>query len=301
MQSSNQPDAQPAADRERTLKPLNRFNREWHTVLKSRALAVTFECFLLHDLAAAERNPAEEPAPDHEVFVPEDWLVPEPDLLERRRQARYFSRRVFPLSANALVRVQPLLTPDNFLDHVVPLVRSAQRRLFIQNQSLALLDPRDSNEDAFLELWRAIRERSDAGVDVRMIFRAMPVDEDQARAAKDRLVKFGFRRHTIRVQERCHTKGVIVDSEVVLLGSHNWTNQGTIANRDASLIIRHPEIARYYEEVFLYDWDMLSREPKPPRPRRRRRAGDERLEVALPGQTQPAGTVRISVRELLGD
>ena len=30
---------------------------------------------------------------------------------------------------------------------------------------------------------------------------------------------------------------MVVDSKVVIIGSHNWTNQGAVANRDASLVI----------------------------------------------------------------
>jgi V8-like Glu-specific endopeptidase len=302
MQSTNQPDVQPAADGEETFEPLQRFNREWHVVIKNKTLANTFEKYLLHDLKTAEENPAEPPSPSHELFVPKAWLEPEMDFLEQGGQARYFARKVFARRTNAPVRVQPLLTPDNYLDHVIRLVRSAQNKLFIQNQSLKLLDPVENNEDEFLELWTAIRERQDAGVDLRMIFRVISFDEDEARAIKDRLVKFGFKRDAIRVQERCHTKGVIVDSKVVLLGSHNWTNQGTIANRDASLIFQHPAMARYYERIFLFDWETLTREPKPaPARRSGRRGGEERLELALPGQTPPANAVRMTLRDLLDD
>ena len=49
-------------------------------------------------------------------------------------------------------------------------------------------------------------------------------------------------------------------SEVVLLGSHNFTNQGVQVNRDASLLIKHAGIAQYYERVFLHDWEVLSRD-----------------------------------------
>jgi phosphatidylserine/phosphatidylglycerophosphate/cardiolipin synthase-like enzyme len=51
----------------------------------------------------------------------------------------------------------------------------------------------------------------------------------------------------------------VIDSKTVVLGSHNWTNQGVEANRDASLLIRHAGIARYYEKVFLHDWDHLAK------------------------------------------
>jgi phosphatidylserine/phosphatidylglycerophosphate/cardiolipin synthase-like enzyme len=62
------------------------------------------------------------------------------------------------------------------------------------------------------------------------------------------------------MQTGCHTKGIIVDSETILLGSHNVTNQGVQVNRDASLLLRHKGIARYYEKVFLHDWDHLARD-----------------------------------------
>ncbi|HVF99225.1 MAG TPA: trypsin-like peptidase domain-containing protein, partial [Chloroflexia bacterium] len=58
MQTTNQPNIQPAADQEATLEPLNRFNRDWHVVIRNKKLAGIFEAFLLHDLEVAEENPA---------------------------------------------------------------------------------------------------------------------------------------------------------------------------------------------------------------------------------------------------
>ena len=59
----------------------------------------------------------------------------------------------------------------------------------------------------------------------------------------------------VKLMPKTHTKGVIVDSNSVALGSHNWSPIGTLHNRDATLIFRDaPEIAQYYERVFLNDW-----------------------------------------------
>jgi V8-like Glu-specific endopeptidase len=303
MQSSNQPppDVHPAATGERAFRPLRLYNREWHVVVKNRELARTFEAYLLHDLETAEANSAPTPPPDHGPSVDVEQPTPEAALREEAAPPRYFAHRVIPQDAGAPVTVQPLLTPDNYLEHVIRLVNSARRTLFIQNQSLSLLDPLEDNEDSFVELWRAVRSRQDAGVDVRMIFR-VHFDEDLARAVKERLVRFGFRPECIRAQRGCHTKGVVVDSEAVLVGSHNWTNQGVMANRDASLIFRHPEIAGYYEQVFLFDWERLAREPRPAGLDSVGKAGPrERVELAQPGSPRPAGTVRLSLRDLLGD
>jgi phosphatidylserine/phosphatidylglycerophosphate/cardiolipin synthase-like enzyme len=92
-------------------------------------------------------------------------------------------------------------------------------------------------------------------LDVRIIFRNIgPI-----RKKLESLQAAGFNMDRVRVQGACHTKGIVVDSATVLLGSHNWTNQGVEANRDASLLIHHPGIAAYYERVFLHDWERLAR------------------------------------------
>jgi phosphatidylserine/phosphatidylglycerophosphate/cardiolipin synthase-like enzyme len=64
----------------------------------------------------------------------------------------------------------------------------------------------------------------------------------------------------VRSQAGCHTKGIVIDSGTVLLGSHNWTNEGVEANRDASLLIKNAEIATYYERIFLHDWERLAKQ-----------------------------------------
>jgi V8-like Glu-specific endopeptidase len=266
MQSSNQPppDVLPVTVGRQGLRLLRSYNREWHVVVRNERLARTFESYLLHDLKTAEANPTSAPRVEMSVYA--EQLTPETSLAEEAAvPPRYFTRKVIPRDDAAPVTVQPLLTPNNYFGHVIRLVGSARKSLYIQNQSLALLDPWGRNEDEFVRLWETIRSRQDSGVDVRMIFR-VHFDEDEARAVKDRLVKFGFKPDCIRVQQGCHTKGVVVDSEAVLVGSHNWTNQGVTANRDASLIFRHPGIATYYEAVFLFDWNNLARQPRPAGP-----------------------------------
>ena len=67
----------------------------------------------------------------------------------------------------------------------------------------------------------------------------------------------------MRFQPACHNKTIIVDGETVMFGSHNWSNDGTTTNRDATLIIHDPEAAKYYEKIFLYDWENLARKSVP--------------------------------------
>jgi len=47
---------------------------------------------------------------------------------------------------------------------------------------------------------------------------------------------------------------MIVDGEVVALGSQNWSADGVIRNRDATLIIYNREAAQYWGQIFEHDW-----------------------------------------------
>src|SRR6266851_1464743 len=110
------------------------------------------------------------------------------------------------------------------------------------------------------------------------------------------LKDFGFDTslNKIRVQTNCHTKGLVIDGEIVLVGSQNWTRAGTTLNRDASLIFFDPEIAKYYENLFLFDWDRIAQVRI-----------DESIPAAAlvrPDEGVPApGRLRVSAQELLGD
>jgi phosphatidylserine/phosphatidylglycerophosphate/cardiolipin synthase-like enzyme len=97
-------------------------------------------------------------------------------------------------------------------------------------------------------------------VEVRIILRRLPGSRKvlEALQARGFPMKVGDE-PVIKLQPNCHNKGMIVDSEVVLLGSHNWSSPGTTQNRDASLIIHNAEIARYYERIFDHDWRSLAR------------------------------------------
>jgi hypothetical protein len=249
-QSSNQPEIDPAGEKERSWGPLRSFNREWHAVVENSALAEQFETFLLWDLEQAKQ--VREEAPEVEmpmILVPLDAFVREAPEQEEAARVKYFS----PLEIRRQVRVQPLLTPDNFQPEVLKLIRGARQSICFQNQSLNLLG--DNDEEGFRELVTTLLEKQHELDDVRIIIRG----DFNPRPVLEKLKDFGFDMSKVRAQKKCHTKGIVVDSNRVVLGSHNWTNQGTLVNRDASLIFFDEEIARYYQEVFEFDWENLAK------------------------------------------
>jgi phosphatidylserine/phosphatidylglycerophosphate/cardiolipin synthase-like enzyme len=62
----------------------------------------------------------------------------------------------------------------------------------------------------------------------------------------------------VRIQANVHNKGIIVDSQVVAVGSQNWSGDGVLRNRDATLIIYNEDAAQYWEEIFIHDWTKMA-------------------------------------------
>jgi V8-like Glu-specific endopeptidase len=292
---SGQPDIDPAGLDQTTWGPLNNNNREWHVIIKNETMAALFEDYIQYDLSEARRVPIPEvPSfkwPD--VFVSEPLPEQQPEI-----PAQYFD----PLVVERPLHIQPLLTPDNFIDHVTALIEDAETSILVQNQSFNLLDFDDdggpgNNEQAFYDLLVLLRDRQETH-DVKIIFRDAREFPGNAgnnqKKLLERLKDFGFDMNNVKVLRGCHTKGVIVDSNKVLLGSHNWTNQGALYNRDASLIVYDAEVARYFESIFLFDWEH----------RARQRTDIEWPGVswlARPGEETPAGMRRVSLAEILYD
>lgn len=276
-QSSNQPDADPLK------KPwkrtwLSQYNREWHAIVDHAGLAAEFERYLKHDFS---NNVGVGP----EAFVLPDLLLPEeaflPTLSEKTAAFKYFD----PLVETREFDVQPLLTPDNYLDHTMKLVESAKDELLIQNQTFNAPKP---NHAKLRELLSAVLDRQKAGVDVKVIFRI--ISKADARKNLEALQEFGFDMSNVKVQKNCHTKGIIVDRKRVLLGSQNLSEQGITLNRDASLLFEDVKLAKYFADIFDHDWANLASDSIDIMP--------SGIELA-PAGAAPQGFEKVSIEEFL--
>lgn len=250
--SSNQAPFDPIKDGDQSPPLLQSYDRDWHILLTNKSLASLMEKYLLRDeeQAADQEEALAQAVPEPEFWVPEAYFRATDD------EAKAVTKYRDPLTINRKVRVQPLLTPDNYAEHVLPLIQKATKSVYFQNQSL---DARASGEngDVFEGLLKALLDKQkDPGIDVRIIFRRFPTTRQTLTGMKD----FGFDtgKSKVRVQTNCHTKGIVIDGETVVVGSHNWTRAGTTLNRDASLIFFDPDIARYYQDMFLFDWNRIA-------------------------------------------
>jgi PLD-like domain len=302
LQSSNQPDIDfmgqngdhvPSNEMAREFV---RYNREWHVICENDSLAEIYEDYIQRDLDEAEGSPgpkgSEEEGADEALAIPgripdEDFVMEmsagEEALAEAeaaRLPIKLFPPLVLPADPRRKRKVQPLLTPDNYADNIVPLIRGASKRLWFQNQSLSVIE---SRSDKYDQLLQALKKKTWDMDDCKIIFRDYRRANtlDYLRSLKE----FGFNMDCVRVMKNCHTKGILLDSLFTVIGSHNWTNEGTTYNRDASLIFEDQEISAYLEEVFAHDWENLAYSLE---------VTDESVaSVLFPGEAQPEAVMRV--------
>jgi V8-like Glu-specific endopeptidase len=278
-QSSNQPDADPLK------KPwsrswLSRYNREWHAIVEHPGLAADLERYLIHDFDNNVGVGAEEALILPDILVPDEMFMP--TATERAAPFKYFE----PLSETRVFEVQPLLTPDNYHEHVLELINDANEEVLIHNQTFNAPKP---NHTKLQELLSAVLAKQRAGVDVKIVFRIfMKAD---ARRNLEALQDFGFNMDSIKVQKNLHTKGIIVDRRRVLIGSQNFSEQGVSLNRDASLLFDDAKLAGYFADIFEHDWNGLASDSIDIVP--------SGAKLAPAGEEGAAGYTKISVEEYL--
>ena len=78
----------------------------------------------------------------------------------------------------------------------------------------------------------------------------------------------------------------------MLVSSQNWSADGFLRNRDAGLIVDQPDVAAYYERVFLDDWERRARGPF---------TGGLPVLVAREGDPTPPGWVCMTWRDYYGE
>jgi PLD-like domain len=258
--NSNQPDIDPWKDRTGADEVAKNSDRDWHVIIDNPKVSELFEAYLKNDYqvaagaagdqaaaavgleALAQLTDAEVQAIDAEMAV--SALAPE----------RYFEPLRIPSAGTRKIRIQPLLTPDkgSYASHVLKILQQAQQRLFIQ---LQYVHPSDNAENQdFIDLINTTIERQRNGIDVKIILSQWQLQQGWL----DRFIQTGIDPNSIRIQHGVHNKGFVIDSQIVMLGSQNWSGQGVLQNRDASVIIYNQEAAQYYETVFQHDWENLA-------------------------------------------
>jgi phosphatidylserine/phosphatidylglycerophosphate/cardiolipin synthase-like enzyme len=230
-------------------------NRDTGLAIRSAALAAFLRDRLRADIQL-ELDGAEGIAVLSELALAESVTLLQ--AAPREPPPRLFpSKRFSPASP---IRVTPVLSPDNYMAVVPDVLAAAERSIVVEEQYIR------GGQPAVRRLLTAIREARDRAPDLDMrVVLAMPFPgrdfEEDAQEIRDLGVDFGLDlgRHVRLLNPRhfvhCHNKLIVVDDEIVLVGSQNWSDFAVTKNREVSLLMHYPELARYYAAIVELDWE----------------------------------------------
>ncbi len=229
-------------------------NRGWGIVLKNEAVATYFTDVFFEDFYRGKEYALEEKYGDTNEFtiprtIPQGAYVP-----------------VFePRSVTCDFTVIPVLAPDTALSNetILGVIESAQQSIFVQQFSTGRYWADEANP--FLTALIAAARR---GCEVKVLFDSKGYnleawnDNDEAVRWLEQVANEEHLNLKAKLADldslgltKVHTKGLIVDSKVVVIASLNW-NANSIYNREAGVIVENAEIASFYEEVFFHDWNV---------------------------------------------
>jgi len=243
--NSNQPDIDPVAV-PADAQSARHGDRDWHVVIEQPQLAGVFEDYIRNDLQIASGHNTPPEAAGQPLLPPSLGSSQTPP----------FSQFFPAATVTGTIKITPLLTPDPgvYTGAIKDLIASATQTLYMQFQYIEPAKAGDSTAQPFTDLINAVIDRQAHGVDVKIILR----DVEKV-GYLEQLRTMGLDVVTrVKIQKNVHNKGIIVDGATVLVSSQNWSADGTLRNRDAGVIIHHQEAARYFQQVFLHDWEHLA-------------------------------------------
>lgn len=239
-------------------------NRDMGVAIRSKPLAEFFSKVLRSDMKL------ELDAAGSEAAGAQPRRKSEPDLVEKAPEAlppKLFSSKSF--NPQGAIKVTPVLTPDNYMDVIPGFLESATRSIYIEQQYI-----RGSHAD-IIKLLAAIKtaRENNPDLDVRIILGKL-FDEDDFQAEKKNIADLranfnlkldeNIRFIDLKRFVHCHNKLIVVDDKAVLVSSQNWSKTGVGTNREAGVLMRYPDVARYYSKIFESDWSTaLKTIPRP--------------------------------------
>jgi hypothetical protein len=253
---------EPAPDHPKTAE-----DRDWHVIIENNvALTEVFTSYLDFDYTTANAHQASAPA-EVERAIEEahqkKQLNTDP-AGTRVHSAKRPPKKPAPPAVKAVqaktfdnlnLTVTPLLTPDKltdgtgqYLSHILDLIGQAKKSIYIQ---LQYIESSSGQGDVYDDLLKAIAKRIAGGIDVRLIVSANYAEKWAEKMKDGKSVDLTA---NIRTQPDVHNKGFVVDSDIVIVSSQNFSPAGVSQNRDAGVILQSSELAGYYEPVFLADW-----------------------------------------------
>jgi|SRR5215211_33928 len=226
-------------------------NREWGVWIKNQKIARSF-----HDLLMQDFGKGTVYGEDIEIQnIAEDLY----EAMVVRPPPKMFRRGTFRVS-----KLLPILTPDNYFQSVKTLISEAKHSIYIQQQ---YVKPKSSHVRQLLGLTSSLK-RENQNLDIRIIVspkvfsakqkKQLETDMDEIEDRFGLSIGDNIRYLNLNYFVHCHNKGILIDDEISIIASQNWSETGIGekgANREAGVVIHDKHVNEYFSNIFKSDWD----------------------------------------------
>jgi phosphatidylserine/phosphatidylglycerophosphate/cardiolipin synthase-like enzyme len=257
-------------------------NRDTGLAIHSKKLAKFFSTILESDMALEINGPEAlaQVAQAADAFLIERAPTKVPDTL--------FPSKTFKLTK--ALNIQPVLSPDNYMDVVPDKLRAAKESILIEQQYIR------GDQDNISDLLEAIKKARDAAddLDIRIILgkifgkKDLPKEHKNLDLLREQYdLKLGKNIRYVDTSRfvHCHNKMILVDGLGVLVSSQNWSNSAISKNREAGVWLSHKGICDYFTQIFENDWKTALKTPE---------ASATGRDVVEPESLRAGGYVRVS-------
>ncbi len=127
---------------------------------------------------------------------------------------------------------------------IIPLIQKATNYIYIP--TFVLTERRVTEE---------LIKAKQRGVDVKIIIDALNASIKHSK--HNELRAGGLLVKTENYAGKMHSKSIIIDDEYTVIGSMNFSNSGENKNDENIIVIKSPEIAKFYKDFFIYQWNKI--------------------------------------------
>ncbi len=131
-----------------------------------------------------------------------------------------------------------LLVEEDYYDTLVKLLNRANSSIYVAMFSMKY-DP-DDEDDPANDLIEALGAAAEKGIHVVVVLDDYPSYNYET---AEHLEAHRVEVHIVSARETMHAKVVVIDSKIVVLGSHNWSEAGLAFNHEVSILIRSHSMA----------------------------------------------------------
>lgn len=159
-----------------------------------------------------------------------------------------------------------MLLPDKAFFHITSqILQSARHEILISTFKMEL--PENPKHH---ELTRLLTLLTKANSKLKQIKVLLHYDKDHPGRPRTNLhTAYYLQQHGIRVKHLrpgriIHSKIILIDQKVLIIGSHNWSVSSIERNFELSILTKNTDLIHETRDIFLHHWNVSENFPKPP-------------------------------------